>query len=265
MLPRLADPPTGCDDGTRRRRAAATQLFRSYSRDRDPRLRDRLIEEHLPLANAIAARFARREPELADELRQVAALALIKAVDRYDVTRGTAFSTFAVPTIQGEIRRYFRDFTWAVRVPRDLQERAVRIQRDRDVLGERLGRSPTVRELADWTDDTMEDVLDAMAAMRARRGESLDRTYDSDEEEPRALVDRLGEDDPALADAEARASLAPLLGTLSARERAVVRLYVEEDLTQTEIAQRLGCSQMHVSRIYRGAIEHLRATSEAQR
>jgi len=217
-----------------------------------------LIESSLPLANAIAGRFARRHPELADELRQVAALGLIKAVDRFEPGRGTAFSTFAVPTIQGEIRRYFRDQTWAVRVPRGLQERAVRLQGDRDALTEQLGRTPTARELAEWTGDTVEDVLDALHAMRARTGDSLDRPVEREDEPGIRLGDTFGAEDAELAAAEERAALAPLLARLTRRERLVLRLYVEEDLTQREVGRRLGCSQMHVSRIYRHAVAQLR-------
>jgi RNA polymerase sigma-B factor len=243
---------------TSSRPAREGDAFRRFARDRDPALRGQLIESSLPLAHAIAGRFARRHPDLSDELRQVAAIGLIKAVDRYEPERGSAFSTFAVPTIQGEIRRYFRDQTWAVRVPRGLQERAVRVESDRDALTEQLGRSPTPRELAEWTGDTVEDVLDAIHAMRARTGDSLDRPIDRDDDSGGRLGDVLGAEDDGIAAAEDRASLAPLLGQLTRRERVVLHLYVEEDMSQREIGRRLGCSQMHVSRIYRRAVARLR-------
>jgi RNA polymerase sigma-B factor len=211
----------------------------------------------MPLALSIARRYAHRDPDLLDELTQVAAIGLIKAVDRYDADSGNAFSSFAVPTIQGEIRRYFRDHRWAVRVPRDLQERAVRIERDRDHLTEELGRNPTVAEIADWNGCGVEDVIDAMEASNARVGDSLERPCGADHEDAHTLADRLGANDEGFAAAESRTVLAPLLATLSERERAVVLMYLRDDLTQAEIGRRIGCSQMHVSRIYRGAIAKL--------
>jgi RNA polymerase sigma-B factor len=215
----------------------------------------------MPLAASVARRFVHGDSDLLDELRQVAALGLVKAVDRFDPSRGSAFSTFAVPTIQGEIRRYFRDVTWTVRPPRDLQEHALRIERHRAQLTEQLGRAPTPRELADIGDCTVEDVMDALLAMRARTGESLERPAGDDDGDTFTLADQLGRDDPGFAAADERATLAPLLATLSKRERAVIELYVRQGLTQAEVGRRLGCSQMHISRIFRGAMARLEAAA----
>jgi RNA polymerase sigma-B factor len=238
--------------------------FRAYARDRDPALRERLITAYLPLAASIARRFVHGDSELLDELRQVAAIGLVKAVDRYDPERGAAFSTFAVPTIQGEIRRYFRDLTWTVRPPRDLQERALRLERERGRLTEQLGRAPTARELADAADCSLEDVVEALEAMRARVGESLARPVAGDDDDAFTLGDTLGREDKGFAAADDRAALEPLLATLSDRERVVVELYLRHDLTQAQIGRRIGCSQMHVSRIVRGAMARLEAAAAGQ-
>jgi RNA polymerase sigma-B factor len=258
-IPRRPRPDPGRHG---RKRASWEQAgFRAYARDRDPAVRERLITAYLPLAASIARRFVHGDGDLLDELRQVAAIGLVKAVDRFDPARGVAFSTFAVPTIQGEVRRYFRDSTWAVRPPRDLQEQALRLERQRTALTEQLGRTPTAGELADAAGCTLEDVVDALEAMRARVSESLARPAGADGDETFTLADALGREDPGFAAADDRASLAPLLATLSDRERIVVELYVREDLTQAQIGRRLGCSQMHVSRIVRGAMARLEAAA----
>ena len=249
--------PRGGPD--RRHREAAD--FRACAHRRDDRARERLIEAYLPLAASMARRFVHGNPHLLDDVKQVAAMALVKAVDRYDPDNGNAFSSFAVPTIEGEIRRYFRDYTWAVRVPRDLQERAVRLERDRDALSEELGRAPTARELADWSRCTVEEIVDALEATDARLGDSFDRPMGGDDDEGRTLAERLGASDDGYEGAEARAVLDPLLATLSDRERAVIRMYVHADMTQAEIGRVIGCSQMHVSRIYRGAVAKLVAVA----
>jgi RNA polymerase sigma-B factor len=235
----------------------AGRRTRSRRIRRDVGTREHTIRESMPLVMSVARRYAHGDPDLLEELTQVGAIGLINAVDRYDPDSGNAFSSFAVPTIQGEIRRYFRDHRWAVRVPRDLQERAVRIERDRDHLTEQLGRNPTVAEIADWNGCEVEDVVDAMAAASARVWESLERPRSSEDEEGQTLADRIGGEDDGYNAAEARATLAPLLAKLSERERAVVLMYLRDDLTQAEIGRRIGCSQMHVSRIYRGAVSKL--------
>ena len=230
--------------------------LRAYADHREPRARERLIRNYLPLANAIARRFDRGQRVPLEDLQQIAAIGLLKALDRYDPAHGAAFSTFAVPTMQGEILRYFRDFTWTVRPPRELQERAIRIEREREQLTNDLGRNPTARELAAHVGCTPEELLDASEAGHARSSDSFDRPATT-EDDAATLGERLGHEDPAFEAAEASATLDRLLNTLSERDQLVLRLRFREDLTQTEIARRIGCSQMHVSRIQRAAIAQL--------
>jgi RNA polymerase sigma-B factor len=231
--------------------------FHAYAEHRDPHARERLIRAYLPLANAIARRFDRGDRVPLEDLQQIAALGLIKALDRFDPNNGAAFSSYAVPTIQGEIRRYFRDFTWTVRPPRDLQERAIRIERERDQLTTDLGRNPTAAELAQRLNSTIEDILDATEAAQARGSDSLDRPVAADGDDAATLAERLGDEDPGFAAAEATATLDGLLATLSERDALVVHLRFREDLTQAEIGRRIGYSQMHVSRILRAALAQL--------
>jgi RNA polymerase sigma-B factor len=192
-----------------------------------------------------------------DDLKQIAALGLLKALERYDPDHGAAFSSFAVPTIEGEIRRYFRDATWSVRLPRQLQERAVRIEREREQLTNDFGRNPTARELAKRIGCTIEEIIDASEASQARASESFDRTLQAQDGDADTLAERLGYEDRGFAAAEATATLDVLLSSLSERDRLVLRLRLREDLTQTEIGRLVGCSQMHVSRILRTALKQL--------
>ena len=172
--------------------------FRAYAEHRDAHAHERLICAYLPLANAIARRFDRGDRVPLEDLQQIAALGLIKALDRFDPDNGAAFSSFAVPTIQGEIRRYFRDRSWTVRPPRDLQERAMRIEREREQLTTDLGRNPTAAELAQRLDCTLEDILDAAEATRARDSDSFDRPLSvNDGDDADTLAERLGAEDPA--------------------------------------------------------------------
>ena len=239
-----------------RRHAAAD--FRAYAEHRDPHARNRLIRTYLPLANAIARRFARGSGVPLEDLRQIAALGLIKAVDRFDPDNGAAFSSFAVPTMQGEIRRYLRDFTWTVRPPRELQERALDIARERDQLTSDLRRSPTAAELAQRLGCTIEDILEAAEAGQARGSDSFDRSLAPDDgDDATTLAERLGAEDPGFAGAETTATLDDLLATISKRDALAVQLRFREELTQAEIGRRIGCSQMHVSRILRAAVAQL--------
>jgi RNA polymerase sigma-B factor len=238
--------------------------FRAYADHRDARARERLIRTYLPLANAIARRFDRGGRVPLEDLQQIAALGLIKALDRFDPGNGAAFSSFAVPTMQGEIRRYFRDFTWTVRPPRDLQERAIRIEREREQLTRELGRNPTAAELAQRLGCTIEDILDAGEAAQARGSDSFDRELAADDsDDAHTLGDRLGAQDSGFAAAEATATLDGLLATLSERDALVVHLRFREDLTQAEIGRRIGHSQMHVSRILRTALAQLTQHAQA--
>ena len=247
--------PALADTTNRRAREAAD--LRAYADHREPGARERLTRDYLPLANAIARRFDRGQRVPLEDLQQVAAIGLLKALDRYDPAHGAAFSTFAVPTMRGEIMRYLRDFTWTVRPPRELQQRAIGIEREREQVTNGLGRNPTARELAAQVGCTVEELLDASEAAQARSSDSFDRPVTTQEGDAATLGERLGQEDPGFAAAESSATLDRLLNTLSEREQLVLRLRFREDLTQTEIARRIGCSQMHVSRIQRAAVAQL--------
>jgi RNA polymerase sigma-B factor len=237
------------------------QLFARYRGRQDPAAREQLVERFLPLAKRLAQRYSRGGEPLED-LVQVASLGLLKAIDRFDPERGTAFSTFAVPTIAGELKRYFRDKGWAVRVPRDLQELALQVDRMVDRLTRELGRAPTVSEIADELGLTDEQVLEAREAAAAHRTESLDRPC-SDDEGAARLADTLGAPEPGYVQAEHYATLEAMMSVLTDREREILRLRFAEDLTQSEIGQRVGVSQMHVSRLLRDAVTRLRETARA--
>jgi RNA polymerase sigma-B factor len=231
-------------------------LIREYQTTRDPRLREQLVTRYLPLARSLARRFASGGEPLED-LEQVAALALVKAVDGFDAERGTAFSSYAVPSIAGAIKRHFRDHGWSVRVPRELQERAMRVHQLENELSSALGEAPTVAELAEATALGAEDVLEARAAYRALHASSLDApTQDADGDAP-SLVETIGGEDDGYSTVLDRSTLDSLLGGLDERDRAIVELYFREELTQSEIGERLGYSQMHISRLLRRAVGEL--------
>ena len=215
------------------------------------------MQRFLPLARQLARRYQRGGEQL-DDLIQVASLGLLKAIDRFDPERETAFSSFAVPTILGELKRHFRDKGWSVRVPRDLQEMAVRVERVADEMSRELGRAPTPGEIAERTGATLEQVLEAREAAGAYRAVSLDRPRSDDEDEGDSFADAFGVEDPGFGLAEDAATVDRLMSVLSEREREVLRLRFEEDLTQSEIGQRVGVSQMHVSRLIRQSIARLR-------
>jgi RNA polymerase sigma-B factor len=234
------------------------QMLCQYARTRDPRLREQLVHRYLPLARYAASQY-RRGSEPFDDLMQVASLGLLKAIDRYDPVRGAAFSSYALPTMSGELRRHFRDRGWAVRPPRDLQEQALAVERAADILSRELGRSPTVSELAARLDLDEEVILEAREALSARMSTSLSTPgRGSDDEEALSLETRLGAWDEGFDKAEQRATLDALRRSLTQREREIVRLRFEEDLTQAEIGKIIGLSQMHVSRVLRTAVDKLR-------
>lgn len=216
--------------------------------------RERLIMEHLPLVRGLARRYAERGEPL-DDLVQVGTIGLIKAIDRFDPTRGYKLASFATPTILGEIRRHFRDRSWTVRVPRGIQEARAQIAHAVDDLSARNGRSPSVREIADAADLSMDDVLDALAAGSAQRPAPLSSPGGEGEEEEGIAV---GVDEAGYEQAEARATLSAGLADLPARERVILHLRFDEGLTQSQIAAKVGVSQMHVSRLIRRALETLR-------
>ena len=233
--------------------------FVEFSRTGDGRIRDQLIEAHLGLAGHLARRFSGRgEPY--DDLLQVGSLALVKAVDRFDPGRGVEFSTFATRTILGELKRHFRDKGWFVRAPRRVQELYLQVGQIVGTLTQEQGRPPTIAEIATSAGVGEEDVIEALEAGQGYRSGSLDAVGPEGE----ALGDRMGEDDPALLDAEHRAFLAPALDLLPARERTILQLRFAEGLTQSEIARRIGISQMHVSRLLNRSLETLRRSYQTE-
>ena len=247
----------------KRDRVEERRLFVRFKRDADPASQEALVERFLPLARQLARRYSRGTEPL-DDLVQVASIGLLKAIDRFDPSRSTAFSSFAVPTILGELKRHFRDKGWSIRVPRDLQELAVRVERVADDLASELGRTPTSDEIARRIGVRIDQVLDAREAAFAHRAVSLDRPRD-DSEPGDDLIEAIGVEDHGYHLAEDAATVDDLLCVLSDREREILRLRFADDLTQSEIGARVGLSQMHVSRVIRHALARLREAAEAPR
>jgi RNA polymerase sigma-B factor len=237
------------------------RLLIRYHEEGDMAAREELVERFLPLARQLARRYQRQNEPL-DDLLQVASMGLVKAIDRFDPERGTAFSTYAVPTILGELKRYFRDSGWAVHVPRGMQERVMKLDQASQELHRRLGRSPSAVELAQELDLNQEEVLEAMEAASAYDAISLEeqRSESSDPQEP-TYADSLGSEEERYELVEYGATIAPTMKALSERERLILHLRFVEDLTQSEIADRIGVSQMHVSRLIRRALARLRAVA----
>src|SRR5215218_2085313 len=241
----------------REERAAFARL-----RAGEPGAREALVERYLPLVRHLARRYSRASEPL-DDLVQVGAIGLLGAIDRYDPDSGSAFSSFAVPTVLGEIRRHFRDRTWSVRVPRSLKELAVEARDAASAFEHRLGRAPTAAELADELGTDVERLLEARLAAAAQYPDSLDRPLGPEGGEPGSLQEHVGDDDPRLSEAEDTVSMELLTRCLGPRDRELVRLRFEEDLTQQDIADRVGLSQMHVSRLLRDALTQLGAEVKA--
>jgi RNA polymerase sigma-B factor len=252
---RPASPKVGAAE-----RREVDRRLRAYHRTGDARLRDELVERLMPLARSLALRFS-HSGESVDDLVQVAALGLVKAIDRFDPDRGFAFTSFATPTILGELRRHLRDTAWALRVPRELQERALVVARSANELTTTLGRPPTAAELSGATGLALEDVVEARAAGTARHAVSIYRPLSEGEDEP--LADVLGADDPGFSATEDALTSERLLASLPPREREILRLRYQEELTQWQIGERVGCSQMHVSRLIRQSLQRLRETADA--
>ncbi|MDO8210487.1 SigB/SigF/SigG family RNA polymerase sigma factor [Conexibacter sp. CPCC 206217] len=228
----------------------------------DARARDELIARFLPLARQLALRYYHgREP--LDDLVQVASLGLVKAVDRFEVRRSTAFASYAVPVMLGELRRHFRDNGWALHVPRGLQELVLAVDRAAQRLQVETGRAPTPAEIADELKLTVEQVLEALDAAHATDTVSLDAPRPAVDGERDALVDALGHEDGSYELVVYREAIAGALGALPARDREILRLRFEEDRTQSEIAAALGVSQMQISRLLRRTVERLRRVAEA--
>jgi RNA polymerase sigma-B factor len=244
-----------------RERGYARELFQRLS-DLPPgdserlRIRGELVELHLPLVEYLARRF-RNRGEWLDDLTQVATIGLIKSIDRFDLERGVEFSTYATPTIVGEIKRHFRDKGWAVRVPRRLQELKLALTKAIGALAQRLGRAPTVAELAAHLQMSEEDVLEGLESANAYSTVSLDAPDSGDEDAP-AVAESLGMVDDALEGVEYRESLKPLLERLPPREKRILLLRFFGNMTQSQIATELGISQMHVSRLLAKTLAQLR-------
>ncbi len=233
-----------------------------YHRTGDARVRDRAIECYLPLARRLAARYHRRQ-EPFEDLVQVASLGLVKAVERYDPQRGTRFTSFAVPTICGELRRHFRATAWNLHVPRGVQEDALRVRDAASKLTHSLGRAPRVSELARETGLDAEAISEALHARAVQATASLDQPVGRSAEDGEATLGELiGGEDDRYELVERHADVAPLLRALPRREREVLFLRFAQDMTQSEIAERVGCSQMQISRILRRTLARLGERTE---
>jgi len=232
------------------------EKFQEYRRTGDRGLRNELVEEHVRLAEFLARRFSHRG-ESPDDLRQVALVGLLKAVERFEPDRGLQFSSFATPTITGELKRHFRDRGWSVTVPRRLKELHYRLSRLIEELTATLGRSPTIAELAHEAGVEEEEVVEALEVGRAYASRSLTRALDSDEGGGAELIDLIDDEERGYEAAENRELLASGLKALDDRERRIVQLRFVEGLTQSQIAVEIGISQMHVSRLIRRALQTL--------
>jgi RNA polymerase sigma-B factor len=264
---RLADPGNGRTRG----RAAADRsvakhrqkrLFHRYQRFGDLAARRELIESFLPLARTIARRYERRS-EPSEDLIQVASLGLVKAIDRFEPDRGVSFSSYAVPTMLGELRRYFRDAGWALHVPREMQERVLNVNATVERLSGDLGRSPSPQQVADELNMQVEEVLEAIEANAAFDTASLDAPLRSSDHEHNTVAEAFGEADERFELVENRVSIGRALKMLPKRERSILYMRFVEDLTQSEIAERIGVSQMHVSRLIRRALDQIRTLADA--
>jgi RNA polymerase sigma-B factor len=236
-------------------------LLRRYHEDGDLQAREKLIEQYMALVRALARRYAYRGEPL-DDLVQIGAIGLIKAIDRFDIDRGVALTTYATPNIIGEIKRHFRDKGWAVRVPRSLQELNVQLSKLMDQLTVQLGRSPTIPELAKAAGVEEEQVLEALESGRAYATVSLSAGGGGDDDELDPL-ESLGTEEHQYEVSEDRAVLAPGFHALDPRERMILKLRFFDGLTQSQIAQQVGISQMHVSRLIRRSLEKIRETIAA--
>ncbi|HEX3802221.1 MAG TPA: SigB/SigF/SigG family RNA polymerase sigma factor [Solirubrobacteraceae bacterium] len=240
------------------------QLFRRWQEHRDEQAREALVKQYLPLARKLARRYrGAREP--LDDLEQVASLGLVKAIDRYDSTRGIGFQHFAVPTILGELKRYFRDSGWAVHMPRGIQELALQVGQAERQLAAKSGREPTYNEVAEYLEISVQDVLEAAEASAAHHAVSFDTPHDDGDGEAGTLGDSIGQLDERFDLVALTASIAPAAKRLSERDRRVLALRFVEDKTQSEIADEVGVSQMQISRILSKALGQLAVAVDGER
>jgi RNA polymerase sigma-B factor len=233
-------------------------LFLRLQRHGDRIARDALVRRFMPLARSLARRYD-RSSEPFEDLLQVASLGLLKALDRFDPQRGCSFPSFAVPTILGEMRRYFRDCCWSVHVPRGDQERAMKVRNALEALTNQHGHAPTVNQLAVYLELDTEQVIDALQATQVYQSLSLDAPRPGADDETMTFGDTVGREDERFELVELDATLVAALEHIPARERAMLHMRFVEDLTQTEIAARVGISQMQVSRLLRRSLDQLRA------
>lgn len=253
---------TGASDpspspGAREQLAGEGELWRRFARDRDPAIREELVRRNLPFAKRLALRY-RGASESFDDLLQVANLGLVNAVDRFDPERGIPFTAFASPTILGELKRHFRDRVWTVRVPRGLHDRMAEVEKAITELTKELQRSPSVGEIAGRLDLQQTDVLEVLEANHNRRPLSLDRPAGGEDADEAPAAEWIGSEDAGFELVEGRIALDAALPYLDERERLVLRLRFADDMTQSQIAERIGHSQMHVSRILRRALARIR-------
>ena len=232
------------------------ELFRLYKEEDDEEAREQLIVSHLNLVRFLASKFKNRGEPM-DDLLQVGTIGLIKAIDRFDPARGLEFTTFATPTIMGEIKRHFRDRGWSVRVPRRLQELSAKVNTTTDELTRELQRPPTVAEVAERLGATVDEVLEAMESSTAYSSVPLEGTgQDSDEDAP-SILDHYAAEDGDIAASDDRMVIEEAINSFTPREQAVIRMRFEEGLTQVEIAERLGISQVQVSRLLRKVVKQV--------
>jgi RNA polymerase sigma-B factor len=240
------------------------QLFVRWHERGDHGAREALARRFMPLARSLARRYD-RSSEPFDDLLQVASLGLLKALDRFDPELGHPFASFAVPTILGEMRRYFRDSGWSVHVPRGAQERALKVRDAQERLANLRGRAPTANQLAEYLELATEEILDALQAIQAYEALSLDGPRAGGEEDVMPYSEAMGRDDERYELIELDATIAAVLEHIPARERVILRMRFVEDLTQTEIAARVGISQMQVSRLLRRSLDQLRTMTHDAR
>ena len=257
---RLSRVPRGKEAWDKDRTRA---LFDSYKNDGSLEARDELIVSHLNLVRYLAAKFKNRGEQF-DDLMQVGTIGLIKAIDRFDTDRGLEFTTYATPTIMGEIKRHFRDKGWSVRVPRRLQELSAKVNAATEELSSELSRSPSVEEVAERVGASVEEVLEAMESSSAYSAVSLETAGASEDEDAPSLLDHYVSEDSDLALSDDRLALDQILSHVSPREQEVIRMRYDEGLTQLEIAEKLGISQVQVSRLLRKTIEHIREKMEIE-
>ena len=255
-------PKIGSRAGTVGADCDVSRLFERWQKHQEESAREELVRRFMPLARSLARRYG-RSSEPFEDLLQVASLGLLKAIDRYDGDRGHPFQSYAVPTILGEMRRYFRDSGWAIHVPRGAQERALRVRDAQERISNQSGRPPTVNKLAEYLEIDVEEVIDALQAIRAYETVSLDAPRGGGDDDVVPYGDTIGRDDERYELVELDATVSTALGHLPARDRLVLQLRFVEDLTQTEIAERVGISQMQVSRLLRRSLDQLRALTDA--